>query len=235
MLYTKSIAAIKLKYAIRLYTAEILHPCLKKTSHLWLAITLTHVNGFWYFLAEMLPIKWAVKRHFTVPHQLTRASALRGKWRNAKIAFFPQCCLSALPEFNQRLDFFNLFDSRLILTLLSNSLSLVISAIRSIGGMIQEKESRQHCSSWTVLHAQCTSALSSGFLISHGNAEALHMWGGISYFLSNTSAKNYHNWIVCVKIIASQRWDVFLRHGVIDKMWLLESEGVHMWSPNCSF
>ena len=32
-------------------------PCLKKTSQLWLAITLTVVNGFWYFLAEMLPIK----------------------------------------------------------------------------------------------------------------------------------------------------------------------------------
>jgi len=30
--------------------------CLKKMSHLWLAITLTHMNGFWYFLAEMLPI-----------------------------------------------------------------------------------------------------------------------------------------------------------------------------------
>jgi len=29
----------------------------QKTSHLWLAITLTNVNGFWYFLAEMLPIK----------------------------------------------------------------------------------------------------------------------------------------------------------------------------------
>jgi len=29
----------------------------QKTSHLWLAITLTHMNGFWYFLAEMLPIK----------------------------------------------------------------------------------------------------------------------------------------------------------------------------------
>jgi len=29
----------------------------EKTSHLWLAITLTHVNGFWYFLAEMLPMK----------------------------------------------------------------------------------------------------------------------------------------------------------------------------------
>jgi len=31
----------------------------QKTSHLWLAITLTvtHMNGFWYFLAEMLLIK----------------------------------------------------------------------------------------------------------------------------------------------------------------------------------
>jgi len=45
-----------------------------------------------------------------------------------KIAFFPQCCISALPEFNQVLDFFNLFDSRLIRTLLYDSLSLVINA-----------------------------------------------------------------------------------------------------------
>jgi len=66
-----------------------------------------------------------------------------------------------------------------------------------------------------MLHAQCTIALSSGFPISQGNAEAVDRWGGktkhrlISYFLGNTSAKNYCNWIVCVKIIASQRWDVF--------------------------
>ena len=26
--------------------------CLKKTSHLWLAITLMHVNGFWYFFGR---------------------------------------------------------------------------------------------------------------------------------------------------------------------------------------
>jgi len=32
----------------RVYTA----PCLKKTSHLWLAITLTHMNGFWYFFGR---------------------------------------------------------------------------------------------------------------------------------------------------------------------------------------
>jgi len=33
----------------------------------------------------------------------------------------------------------------------------------------------------------------------------------ISYFLT---AKNYCNRIVYVKIIASQRWDIFLRHSV---------------------
>jgi len=29
----------------------------QKTSHFWLAITLTHVNGFRFFSAEMLSIK----------------------------------------------------------------------------------------------------------------------------------------------------------------------------------
>jgi len=66
------------------------------------------------------------------------------KAENAKIVFFPQCCISALPEFNQLLDFFNLFDSRLILTLLYDSLSLVINAFsyREYWGMVQEKGSR---------------------------------------------------------------------------------------------
>jgi len=36
----------------------------------------------------------------------------------------------------------------------------------------------------------------------------------IAYFLGNRCAKNYRNQTVYVKIIASQRWDVFLRHGV---------------------
>jgi len=47
---------------------------------------------------------------------------------NAKIAFSLKCCISALSEFNQLLDFFNLFDSRLVLTLLYDSTSLVINA-----------------------------------------------------------------------------------------------------------
>jgi len=57
----------------------------------------------------------------------------------------------------------------------------------------------------------------SGFPVSQGHAAALDRWGGktmhrlISYFLSNTSAKNCHNRIGFgyVKIITSQRWDVF--------------------------
>ena len=63
-----------------------------------------------------------------MPHQLTYASALLGKTKKRKNCIFPQCCISTLPKFNQLLDFFNLFDSRLILTLLYDSLSLVINA-----------------------------------------------------------------------------------------------------------
>ena len=50
--------------------------------------------------------------------------------------------------------------------------------------------------------------------LSQSNAEALDRRGGktkhrmISYRLNNISAKNSLNRIVCVKIIASQRWDV---------------------------
>jgi len=50
------------------------------------------------------------------------------KQRNTKIAFSLKHCISALPEFNQLLDFFNLFDSWLILTLLYDSVSLIINA-----------------------------------------------------------------------------------------------------------
>jgi len=152
-----------------------------------------------------------------MPPQITCASALPGKTRKHENCVF----LYALPEFNQLLDFFNLFHLRLILMLPYDCLNLVINAFSSglLGGTVQEKGSRERCSSWTVLHAQCTSVLSSGFHISQGNAEALDRWGGktqhcrIPYFLSNTSAKNYHKRMVYVKIIARQRWDVFLRHS----------------------
>jgi len=46
--------------------------------------------------------KKAVKRRFTVPLQITRASALPGQTGNTKIAFFTRC-ISALSQFNQSL------------------------------------------------------------------------------------------------------------------------------------
>jgi len=63
-----------------------------------------------------------------MPHQLTYASALPGKTKKCENCIFPQCCISALPEFNELLDFFSLFDSQLILMLLYGSLSLVMNA-----------------------------------------------------------------------------------------------------------
>ena len=54
------------------------------------------------------------------------------KRRNTKITLPLKCCISALPEFNELLDFFNLFDSRVTLTLLYDSLNLVINAFSSV-------------------------------------------------------------------------------------------------------
>jgi len=61
--------------------------------------------------------------------EITCASALPGKTGKLENAFSLKCCISELPEFNQLLDFFNVFDSRLILTLLYDHLSLVIDAL----------------------------------------------------------------------------------------------------------
>jgi len=56
---------------------------------------------------------------------------------NTKIAFSLKCCISVFPEINQTLlNLFNLFDSQLVLTVLYDSLDLVINAFRS--GMLGE-------------------------------------------------------------------------------------------------
>jgi len=125
-------------------------------------------------------MKQATKRRFTIPPQIACVSALPGETGNTTIAFFTRYvttgntasakCGSASLEFNQSLlDFFSVFDSQLIFTLLYDALNLVINAFR---GVVQEKGSREHCSTWTVLYAQSTSARSSGFPLSQGNAEA---------------------------------------------------------------
>ena len=53
------------------------------------------------------------------------------------------------------------------------------------------------------------------FLVLPGSAEAQVIWGGIvkslliAYFISNISARHYQNPFTYVKVITSQRWDVF--------------------------
>ena len=55
---------------------------------------------------------------------------------------------------------------------------------------------------------------SSCFLILPGSAETQVIWGGIvkclliAYFIGNISAKKYQNSFMCVKVIASHRWDI---------------------------
>jgi len=53
--------------------------------------------------------------------------------KHEKIAFSLKFCISALPEFNQLFDFFNLFDSQLILTMLYDSINHVINAFSPQG------------------------------------------------------------------------------------------------------
>jgi len=76
-----------------------------------------------------------------MPAEIACASALPGKTgKHDNCIFHLNAVL--LPELNQLLlDFFNIFDSRLILTLPYDSLNLVINAFSSglLGGMVQEK------------------------------------------------------------------------------------------------
>jgi len=82
-----------------------------------------------------------VSKHW---RQLTYASALPGKTEKCENHIFSlKCCISALPEFNQLLlGGLSLFDSRLLITLLYDSLNLVINAFSSglLGAWFRRKE-----------------------------------------------------------------------------------------------
>jgi len=141
--------------------------------------------------------KLSNQTRFTTPPQVTCASALPGKNGKHKNCIF-HSLNSPLPEFNQSLHgLFSLFwlTTHTHCCMTPYILQSMRSARSCWVDMAQEKGSRERCSSWTVLHAQCTSALSSGFPLSQGNAEALNRWclktkqNLISYFLSNTSVK----------------------------------------------
>ena len=136
-----------------------------KTFHFWFAITLTHVNAFWYFCSKVIN-KVSNQNCFIEPPQITCASALPDKiGKTQKSHFSLKWCISFLTELNQSLLDFSIFlthDSHF--KLLHVSLNLVINAFIPwlLGGMVQEKESWECRSSWTLLRTQymCTDALS---------------------------------------------------------------------------
>jgi len=148
-----------------------------------------------------------------MPPQVTYASALTGKTGKYE---FSLCIATIQPVAAWFLQSFWLTTHTHAALWLPKSYNQCIQLAAVGGGMVQEKGSQECRSSWTALHAQYTSALSSGFPLSQTNAEALDRWGRItkhsliSYFLSNTSAKSYRDRIMYVKIIGSQRWDVFM-------------------------
>jgi len=147
-----------------------------------------------------------------MPPQITCASALpdkTGKHKNCifhSYAVLVHCRIQPAAWF---LQFFWLTTPIHVAVRLRKSCNQCVQ-LGPVGGMVQEKGTWERCSSWTLLLAQCTSALLLGFPVSQGNAKALDRWCGktkhrlISYFLSNTSAKNCCNLIMYVKIIVSR-------------------------------
>jgi len=100
----------------------------QKTSRLWFTITWTQCERILIFLAKVLPIKQAIKRLYCAT---SNDLCFCTTWQNGetrKLHFSLIRFISALPEFNQLFVFLNVFDSRLILTLLYDSLNLVINA-----------------------------------------------------------------------------------------------------------
>ena len=73
---------------------------------------------------------------------------------------------------------------------------------------------------WVKMRFLCFSVL-------QGSAEAQVIWGGIviCFWLPTLSVtflpKEYQNPFPCLKDITIQRWDIFLRHGVVDLIWHL--------------
>jgi len=85
--------------------------CLKKII-LWLAITLTHVNGLWYFFGRNVTDKLSNQKKLY--YATSSILCFCTTWKNLgtrKLHFSLKCCIIASPEFNQLLDSFNLFDS----------------------------------------------------------------------------------------------------------------------------
>ena len=135
-------------------------PCLKNVL-LWLAITLDTCTDFGIFGRNVTDKVSNQKTLFCATSDNLCFCTTCRNLETRKLHLSLKCSIRALPEFNQLLDFFNLFDSRVWLPKPCNQ-CVQLGAVR---GMVRDKRSRERCKSWTVLQAQYTNGCSLlGFL-----------------------------------------------------------------------
>jgi len=153
-----------------------------------------------------------------MPPQITCASALPVKKGKHENCIFSLAVLVHCENSTSRCLISSVFLTHDWHSLLYKSLNLVINAC-SLGlleGMVQEKGSRESCSSWTIVRTIMHQCAVFWVPVLQGNTEALDRRGGKTthiicffYFLSNTSAVNYHNRIVCIARSTSRQYLIF--------------------------
>ena len=141
------------------------------------------------------------------------------KRRNTKVAFSLKCCISELPEFNHAVAAWFLHSFRHTThthaaVWLPKSCNQCVQ-LRAVGGSwFRRKEVENAAGVGLCCTHNAPVRCLLGFLF-RKVIKTLERWGEktkhhlMSYFLSNTSAKNYRNRIVYVKIIASQSGTFF--------------------------
>ena len=153
------------------YIRAVLKPRFARVSHVWLTLnspplcpplTLLSIYGTWQFTSTDLSVtnavciliifgrnvtETAIKQWFVFPPQLILIF-LHYLAKHEKHIFSLKCSITALPEFRQSLlDFFSIIDLHLILTLLCDSLNLIINWVHlwAVGAAAQQTWGWEFC------------------------------------------------------------------------------------------
>jgi len=125
----------------------------QKTSHLWFAITLAHVNAFWYFGRLVIDKVSNQKMLYCATSNNLNFCTTWQNGETQKSHFFTQMLYQCIARIQPVAPWFLQSFWLATHTLLYDSLNLVINVFSSGllgGGMVQEKGSWEHCSVCTV-------------------------------------------------------------------------------------
>jgi len=189
-------------------------PCLKKTSHLWRATTWharSDYDNFWrkcYRESKKFDLTYLVLQHYLAKEETQKTA----HWCIV-CATQSNCCstLDFLPE---------PCPSRLNSPKLNALITRFMESYSSMSMSRQSKRWNKSTSDW-LNSIECTNAAfdwKRSFRVFPfcQVCRSTIIWGGIvkrlliAYFIASIIyAKKYQNPFTCVKVIASQRWDVF--------------------------